>query len=95
MAFPATLFLRHTSHHFLPLIPPLTTLPALLAAESTPGAQALNIYTCAVCLRLRRARHFSGRYRNEQWCRHGNERHTRFCIDCGVKGTDQELRCGE
>ncbi|MCJ1383333.1 hypothetical protein MMC17_006446 [Xylographa soralifera] len=63
LPFSARQFLRLTSHHFATLFPPFSTHPALLAAEQDPGARDLNIFACAVCLRLRRGGKFADRLR--------------------------------
>lgn len=92
---PTAQLLRQTNRYFASLIPPLSTLSALLAAEQCPTAHEANIFACAVCLRLRCAGKFSDAFRKgHRWGREGAGREKRFCIDCGMrsKGGDPALR---
>ncbi|KAF2028217.1 hypothetical protein EK21DRAFT_70317, partial [Setomelanomma holmii] len=78
--------LRQTCKHFHSIIPSLgTTVSALLVSEQSDAARAENIFTCVVCVRLRRAGEFTDAHRKGLWGRDGEHRHARFCIRCGTR----------
>ncbi|MCJ1243739.1 hypothetical protein MMC30_000936 [Trapelia coarctata] len=88
LPFTATILLRQTCRLYFHLLPPLDSLPALLAAEATQGAADLNLWACALCLRLRRGGRFADRMRRGEWGREVGMRRGRFCVECGVRGRD-------
>jgi hypothetical protein len=95
LEFPETQFLRHSCHAFSTLIPAISSLDDLLTAEKWEGAQTLNLFTCAVCMRLRISGKFADAHRKGPFGREGRNREKRFCIDWGMKppaGANSKLR---
>lgn len=91
----ASQHLRATSHYFHALFPPQNTVDALLRLEGSEAAREERIFTCVVCVRLRAAGKFADASRKEPWNTEGSKRHTRFCVQCGVRpppGADRKLR---
>ncbi|KAF2706052.1 hypothetical protein K504DRAFT_344439, partial [Pleomassaria siparia CBS 279.74] len=59
-----------------------------LAAETSTWAISNELYTCSICIRLRRLRRFTDDMRKGKRVRHGLEANTRCCVDCAI---DQQL----
>ena len=93
LAIPASQSLRSTNRHFRTLIPALSH-DLLLEVEKSDLARRRDAYACAVCLCLRRPESFADVFRMNAFGRDrkGGNQEKRFCIDCGLKGSDSLLK---
>ena len=84
LAFPDIVNLRNTSVYFHSLIKRLTH-KELLEAEMSPFANLHHLYTCMDCVRLRPSSKFADNMRKGKKRKEGQEKHARFCVECGIR----------
>lgn len=73
-----------TCHSIRSLIEPLTHHDFLIA-EKANWATSRGLYTCKLCIRLRRFNAFADDMKKGKYDRDGKKADTRFCLECGVE----------
>ncbi|KAK4135879.1 hypothetical protein BT67DRAFT_263173 [Trichocladium antarcticum] len=82
--------LGSTCTHFRSIIPPFN-INELVKVESTKIGVQRKLYACSFCLRLRHASRFADPMMRRKRRKHrGEERASRFCVECGLKQPTDE-----